>query len=47
MKLRGISFEDALDGWYVRNVSDIIPKKDYEQLKEKLTELYYSRYGKK
>lgn len=47
MKLRRISFERALDEWYERNISDLIPKKDYEMLKEKLTELYYKKYGKK
>jgi len=47
MKLRRISFEEAIDGWYERNMVDSIPKKDYDKLKKKLTELYFTIYGKK
>lgn len=48
IKLRKISFEEALDDWYSRTFDEeSMPKSDYEKLKSELKKEYDKRYGKK
>jgi hypothetical protein len=47
MKLRKISFEDALNQWYARTFDEKdMSKNDFEKLKDSLKKEYEKRHGK-